>query len=60
MLDGIAGIVDPKLAQQIHTFLAEHPLPQEKLVAQSLEKLDNNVAFAARVGPELAAALPAS
>ncbi|HEX3539165.1 MAG TPA: M1 family metallopeptidase [Acidimicrobiales bacterium] len=58
MLDGIAGIVDPALARQVHLFLAEHRLPQAKLVAQSLEKLDNNVAFATRVGPELPAALP--
>jgi len=59
MLDGISGIVDPVLAQRIHTFLAAHPVPQEKLMAQSLEKLDNNVAFAARVTPELPAVLPA-
>jgi puromycin-sensitive aminopeptidase len=58
MLDAISAVTDPDLAQRIHAFLATHPVPQEKLVAQSLEKLDNNVAFAARVGPELPAALP--
>jgi puromycin-sensitive aminopeptidase len=58
MLDAISAIVDPVLAQQIHTFLAAHPVPQEKLLEQSLEKLDNNVAFALRVAPDLPAVLP--
>jgi len=60
MLDAIANVVDPGLAHRIHGFLAEHPVPQEKLVDQSLEKLDNNVAFASRVAPELPATLAAT
>ncbi len=57
MLDAISAVVDPALAHGIHAFLVEHPVPQEKLVAQSLEKLDNSVAFATRVAPDLPAAL---
>jgi hypothetical protein len=59
MLDAIAHVVDPGLAHRIHAFLAEHPVPQEKLVDQSLEKLDNNGAFATRVVPELPTTLGA-
>ena len=58
MLDAISAVVDPALAHGIHAFLVEHPVPQEKLVAQSLEKLDNSVAFATRVAPDLPAAAP--
>ncbi len=57
MLEAMSGIVDPNLAPEVHAFLAAHPVPQQKLVAQSLEKLDNNVAFAARVATELPTAL---
>jgi puromycin-sensitive aminopeptidase len=60
MLESISGIVDPALARRIHAFLDGHPLPQKKLVAQSLEKLDNNVAFAEREGTTLPAALQAT
>jgi puromycin-sensitive aminopeptidase len=57
MLEAMSGIVDRELAAEIHAFLDGHPVPQEKLVAQSLEKLDNNVAFAERVARDLPAAL---
>jgi hypothetical protein len=60
MLEAVSALADAELAQRIHRFLQSHPIPQEKLIAQSLEKLDNNVAFAQRVGPQLAAALTAS
>jgi len=45
------------MAVEIHGFLDAHPLPQEKLMAQSLERLDINVAFRTRVEGELAAVL---
>ncbi len=48
----------PSWPGRIHSFLDAHPLPQAKLVAQSLEKLDNNVALAERVGTELPTVLP--
>ena len=57
MIDAIAVVVDPGLAARIHAFLAEHPIPHERPMAQSLEKLDNSVAFAARVAPDLPGAL---
>ncbi len=60
MLEAISAITDAELAQEIHAFVDAHPLPQERLVSQSLEKLDNNVAFAQRVAPELPAALRAA
>jgi puromycin-sensitive aminopeptidase len=59
MLESISAITDPELAPRIHAFLEANPVPQKKLVAQSLEKLDNNVAFAERVGPTLPDALQA-
>jgi puromycin-sensitive aminopeptidase len=60
MLEAIGSITDADLARHIHAFLETHPVPQETLVAQSLEKLDNSVAFAARVAPDLPAALQAT
>ena len=60
MLEAASSVVDAGLATQIHTFLDAHKLPQAKLMAQILEKLDNHVAFAHRVAPELPAALQAS
>ncbi|MDP9074312.1 MAG: ERAP1-like C-terminal domain-containing protein, partial [Actinomycetota bacterium] len=57
MLDGIASITDAGLAVAIHAFLDAHPIPQQKLLAQALERLDINVAFAGRVGGELPGAL---
>jgi hypothetical protein len=60
MLEAISALADPELARRIHAFIEAHPVPQEKLVAQSLEKLDNNVAFAARVAPDLPTALRAA
>ncbi len=59
MLEAVSALADADLATAIHSFLGAHPVPQEKLVAQSLEKLDNNVAFAKRVAPDLPAALQA-
>jgi len=61
MLEGMVGIVDPGLAERIHSFLASRPVPQgEKQVAQSGERLDINVAFGQRVAPSLAKELQAS
>ncbi|MDQ1364393.1 MAG: tricorn protease interacting factor [Acidimicrobiaceae bacterium] len=57
MLEAMSSVTDAALARAIHAFLDEHPVPQETLVAQSLEKLDNSVAFADRVAPDLPAAL---
>jgi puromycin-sensitive aminopeptidase len=60
LLEAMSALADADLARQIHAFLDTHPVPQTKPVAQSLEKLDNNVAFAARVAPDLPAALAAA
>jgi puromycin-sensitive aminopeptidase len=59
LLESISSLVDGNLADRVHAFLDAHPVPQRKPVAQSLEKLDNNVAFAARVAADLPAALRA-
>ncbi len=57
MLDGISTIADPDLAAGIHAFLEAHPVPQEKPVAQALERLDITVAFGRRVAGSLAVSL---
>ncbi len=48
LLEAMSSLADADLAGRIHAFLDTHPVPQTKPVAQSLEKLDNNVAFAER------------
>ncbi len=55
MLDAVSGLADGELAPEVHAFLDSHPVPQGQLqVAQARERFDINVAFAARVGAELA------
>jgi len=49
MIDGVTAQVDAVLAQRVETFLKAHPVPQaEKMVEQSCERLQVNVAFAER------------
>jgi hypothetical protein len=60
MLEGIASVADAELAEQIHAFLDAHPISHEQLIAQSRERLDINIAFAKRVGGQLADVLRAS
>jgi hypothetical protein len=58
MLEGIAALADPDLAPRIHRFLETHPVPQAaKLIAQSRERLDINVAFRHRIEPDLVSML---
>ena len=58
MLEGIASQADAGLASRARAFLAAHPVKQgEKLVEQTLERLDVNVAFRQREAGGLASAL---
>ena len=58
MLESISTGADASLAASIHAFLDAHPVSQgDKQVAQARERLDINVAFAARVGSSLATLL---
>jgi puromycin-sensitive aminopeptidase len=58
MIEGIASQADPGLAARARAFLEAHPVPQgAMLVAQSLERLDVNVAFGQREAAAVAIAL---
>ncbi len=58
MIEGITALVDPEVGGRARAFLADHPLPQAgPRLAQLLERMEVNTAFAGRVGPGLAAAL---
>jgi hypothetical protein len=55
MLDGVSALWRPsELAADVHAFLADHPLRSgQRTVNQTLERLDVNLAFASREGPDL-------
>jgi puromycin-sensitive aminopeptidase len=54
MLEGITALVDPDVATEVHAFLDAHPVPSgERLIAQTRERLDINVAFRKREEPTL-------
>ena len=58
MLEGLAYQADAGLVSRARAFLATHPVKQgEKLVEQTLERLDVNVAFRQREAGGLASAL---
>ncbi|MDQ1396398.1 MAG: tricorn protease interacting factor [Acidimicrobiaceae bacterium] len=58
MLEGIAYQADAGLASRARAFLAAHPVGQgQKLIGQTLERLDVNVAFRNREATGLASAL---
>jgi puromycin-sensitive aminopeptidase len=56
--EGIRGLDDPAVAQDVHAFFAEHPIPQAaKQLAQHLERLRVNVALRERESAPFADAL---
>jgi len=57
MIEGITAQACAPLAASARRFLTAKGLVDDKRVAQSLERLDVNVAFGAREGPSLATAL---
>jgi puromycin-sensitive aminopeptidase len=58
MVGGIRTIRDPALADEVTTFLAEHPVPQgEMQVRQHIERMGVTVAVAARESDRFAAYL---
>ena len=58
MLEGIRSLSQPEVADDVRSFLADHPVPQgAKTVEQHLERLSINVELRAREAPRLAAAL---
>ncbi|MGQ0617690.1 MAG: M1 family metallopeptidase [Acidimicrobiia bacterium] len=58
MAEGVRALDDPALAEEVHAFFAEHPVPQgARTLDQHLEKLGVNVAFRQREAQRLAAAL---
>ncbi len=58
MLSGLASLVDPEVATQVHQWFTSHSLRSgQRSLAQTLERLDINVAFAEREGPHLAEVL---
>jgi hypothetical protein len=58
MVEGVRTLSEPKVAQDVLAFFAEHPLPQgERTLAQHLERLRVNVAFRERERDALATAL---
>jgi puromycin-sensitive aminopeptidase len=58
MLEGVVALCTPELAADAHAFLEAHPVHSgQQIVAQILERLDVHVAFGAREGPGLVAAL---
>ncbi|MGH9103385.1 MAG: M1 family metallopeptidase [Acidimicrobiales bacterium] len=58
LIGGLAAHSSAALATRARPFMDAHPLPHAaRQVAQALELLDVNVAFAAREGPRLAATL---
>jgi puromycin-sensitive aminopeptidase len=59
MIEGVTALVDPDLARRVRRFLEAHPISgSERLVEQSLERLDVNVAFRLCEEPNLETALP--
>ena len=58
MVEGLAAQTDASLAKEAHAFFADHPVAVGELqVRQTLERLDVNVAFAAREAARLVDAL---
>ena len=59
MVDGVRSLCgDPDLAGSVARFLRDHPLPSgERSVAQTLERLEVNVAFGQREGAQLGSVL---
>jgi puromycin-sensitive aminopeptidase len=58
MFEGVVGLVDADLVARVHTFLADTDIPvQGPRLHQLEERIDINVAFAARVRPGLGEAL---
>ena len=58
MLEGIVGLDRPEQAEQVRSFLADHPVPQgAKQIAQHLERLEINVDFRHREADRLATAI---
>ena len=58
MLEGLGQQADEALAARARDFLEAHPVPQgDKTVAQTLERMDVNVAFRRREAADLAASL---
>ena len=55
LAEGFTAVTEPALAREISAFLAETGLPSAtKAVAQALERMEANVAFAERETPRLA------
>lgn len=55
LAEGFSAVTEPDLAHEMAAFLAESPMPSAtKAVAQSLERMEANVAFAEREAPRLA------
>ncbi|MGH9234895.1 MAG: ERAP1-like C-terminal domain-containing protein, partial [Acidimicrobiales bacterium] len=58
LVGGIRGLRDRALAEEVETFLADHPIPQGELqVRQHVERMWVTVALAGRESGRLAAAL---
>jgi puromycin-sensitive aminopeptidase len=58
MVDGATALVEPEWADRARAWLAGHTIPGAGVrQAQLAERLDINAAFAARVGPDMAASL---
>ncbi len=60
MLEGVTTFSAPDLADDVRTFMADHPLAtKQRTMEQILERLEIAVAFRRREGPGLAAAFEA-
>ena len=58
IFDGIAGLADREVAESVHAFCAEHEIPLiGARIDQLLERMDMNVALAARLRGRLTEAL---
>ena len=60
LVEGITGITDPVLADEIEEFLAAHPVPEAtKLIDQHVERMRVQVAVHQREAGSIAGSLPA-
>ena len=60
LIEGITGITDPTLADEIESFLDAHPIPEAtKLIAQHVERMRVQVAVHQREAGSIAGVLPA-
>jgi hypothetical protein len=54
MLDGLAVLTDPAVADDVRSFMREHPIPPaQRQVDQILERLEINTAFRQREAGQL-------